>query len=237
MRPSRFDILHFDSAPVHMFSRCHNKEMYFEQKTIKHLYMSIFKDSLQIKSTYKDKLTVNAFCIMDNHFHHLIHYTDGAHNLSNFMRRCNGVFGQRFNRLNRRSGKVSESRPKTSLIENIDHTMKVHMYIEANPIRAGKCSLKQLKHYKFCSYAFYAYGIKNEFTELLTIPDWYTALGSNAIQRQIKYRMLFEEYLKESKLLKIEIMANFIGSKLWVIKELRRYRDLSKNRKLNKDPS
>lgn len=236
MRPSRFEILHYDSAPVHMFLRCHNKEMYLEDSNIKKLYMSVFKDSLKINSTYKDKLSLNAFCIMDNHFHHLIEYRDGSHNLSKFMRRCNGVFGQRYNRLHHRSGKVAESRPKTSLIENIDNTMRVHMYIEANPIRAGKCSLKQLKQYKYCSFAFYAYGIKNEFTEILTIPDWYIALGENPIQRQIKYRQLFEEYLKESELIKIDLMANFIGSKIWIINEIKRYRERIKKKYQNKDP-
>lgn len=236
MRPSRFQILHYDSAPVHMFSRCHNKEMYFQPNQIKKLYMSIFKESLEVKSTYKDKVEINAFCIMDNHYHHLIQYRDGAHNLSNLMRRCNGVFGQRYNRLHQRSGKVAESRPKTSLIENIEHTMQVHMYIEANPIRAGKCNLKQLKHYKYCSYGFYAHGIRNEFTSVLTIPEWYIALGDNEIQRQIRYRQLFENYLKESKLIKMEIMSYFIGSSLWVAREVKRYRKEMKEKNQNKDP-
>lgn len=198
--------------------------------------MSILKDCLEAKSTYKDKLEFNAFCVMDNHFHHLIQYRDGAHHLSSLMRHCHGIFGQRYNKLNNRSGKVAESRPKTSLIENIDHTMQVHMYIEANPIRAGKCKLNQLKLQKYCSYAFYAYGIKNEFTSLLTVPDWYIALGKNAIQRQIKYRQLFEQYLKESKLIKIEIMAKFIGSKIWVMNEIRRLREKTKEKTSKEAP-
>ncbi len=198
--------------------------------------MSILKDSLEVNSTYKGKLELSAYCVMDNHFHQIINYRDGACHLSNLMRRCHGIFGQCYNRLNNRSGKVANSRPKTSLIENVDHTMRVHMYIEANPIRAGKCKLNQLKHYKYCSYAFYAYGIKNEFTSLLTIPEWYMDLGENEVKRQIKYRQLFEQYLLESKLIKIEIMEYFIGSKIWVFNQIKRYRAKMKEKKQNKDP-
>lgn len=236
MRPSRFQILHYDSAPVHMFWRCHNKEMYFEKSPTKHLYMTILKNCFEKKSSYQGKLEISAYCVMDNHFHQLIHYRDGAHHLSNFMRHFHGIFGLRYNRLNHRSGKVAESRPKTSLIENLEHTMRVHMYIEANPIRAGKCNLHQLKNYKYCSYAFYAYGIKNEFTALLTIPRWYIELGDNDLQRQLKYRQLFELYLNESKLIKIKMLDYFIGSTLWVMTEVKRYRKKLKEKNQNKDP-
>lgn len=235
MRHSRFQVLHFNDAPVHMYWRCHNKEMYLEKESIKSIYMSTMKQTLEIQSSFKGKLDISAYCIMDNHFHQLIYYRDGALNLSNYMRRCHGIFGQKFNKIHNRSGKVAESRPKTSLIENVEHTMRVHMYIEANPIRAKKCTLKQLQYFKYCSYAFYAYGIENEFTSLIKVPHWYIELGTTPKQRQKKYRELFEQYLSESEFVKINLMAKFIGSKRWVMNEVQMLKNKIKE-KLNKKP-
>ncbi len=194
------------------------------------------KKTFEVASTFKGKLDLNAYCIMDNHFHQLIHYRDGAHNLSNYMRRCHGSFGLKYNKLNNRSGKVAESRPKTSLIENTEHTMRVHMYIEANPIRAKKCTLLQLRYYKYCSYAFYAYGIENEFTSLITVPAWYLELGDTPKQRQKKYREIFEKYLAESEVVKINLMANFIGSTRWVLNEIKVLKKKIKDRIDKKPP-
>ena len=194
------------------------------------------KKTLEVNTSFKGKLYLNAYCMMDNHFHQLIHYRDGAQNLSNYMRRCHGSFGLIYNKLNNRSGKVAESRPKTSLIENTEHTMRVHMYIEANPIRAKKCTLLQLRYYKYCSYAFYAYGIENEFTSLITVPAWYLELGDTPKQRQKKYREIFEKYLTESEVVKINLMANFIGSTRWVLNEIKELKKKIKDRIDKKPP-
>ncbi len=117
MRKSRFQVLHYDEAPVHAYWRCHNKEMYLKHDNIKNIYMSTMKKTFEVASTFKGKLDLNAYCIMDNHFHQLIHYRDGAHNLSNYMRRCHGSFGLKYNKLNNRSGKAAESGLKLRLLK------------------------------------------------------------------------------------------------------------------------
>ncbi len=156
-----------------------------------------------------------AYTVMDNHFHNLMAFADGSSCLSNFLRQAHSLFGSAYNKLHKRFGKVAEGRPKTSLIENVEHLMRVHFYIEANPVRAGRCTLKQLHFYKFSSYRFYAYGIKDEFSELLTPPDWYQALGPTARLRQARYRSLFRDYLDQAES-GIKLLATFIGSTQWV---------------------
>ena len=115
------------------------------------------------------------------------------------MPSTHGRFGLNFNKTKGRTGKVANERPKTPLIENNEHCMRVHFYIEANPVRANLCKKEYLKHYKYSTFKFYAYGIRDAYTELLSLPDWYMDLGKTAKQRQKKYIKLFYEYLEEDK--------------------------------------
>lgn len=203
---------------VHQFWRCHNKEFYLGAAKIKSLYLNCIKRAL--KSHNKDgSLKIYAFTVMDNHFHNLMDYQSGSEKLSAFLRQAHSLFGATFNRWHKRSGKVAEGRPKTSLIENIEHLMRVHFYIEANPIRAARCTINQLRFYKHSSYRFYAYGIQDEFTEILSVPEWYKQLGKTRFQRQHRYRALFQEYLSSLQQ-GLKILAPFIGTQSWEIESL-----------------
>ncbi len=218
MRIPRSIQLHNPQGLIHQYWRCHNREFYLQSSKMKSLYLQCLKDA-SITHNKDNCLYIQAYTCMDNHFHNLINYNQGSQKLSGYLRQSHSLFGSRYNRLHKRSGKVAESRPKTSLIENTEHQMKVHFYIEANPIRAGKCSEKQLRCYKYSSYRFYAYGVEDEFTKLLTIPTWYMELGTGALQRQYTYRRLFREYLS-MVLDRIEFFAPFIGTALWRVRSL-----------------
>lgn len=204
------------NGTVHLYWRCHNKEFYLKDDRNKSLYMNCLAEALKYKDTYRN-CKIHAFCAMGNHFHQSASYTDGSENLSNFMRYAHSLFGIRYNRCIGRSGKVAEGRPKTPLIQDLTHEMKVQFYIEANPIRAGICNLENLKNYYYSSYGFYAYGIKTDYTHLLTIPQWYYDLGKDAKQRQKNYRKLFREYLETYSKKTSEIFKRaFIGDLLWI---------------------
>src|SRR5690606_9407085 len=88
---------------------------------------------------------LHAFGIMDNHAHQILSYKRSLEMLSRFMRVAHGIFGSRFNKLHRRTGKVANERPKTSLIQSDHHAMRAQFYVEANPIRANICKAENLK--------------------------------------------------------------------------------------------
>ena len=135
------------------------------------------------------------------------------------MRSAHSIFGQAFNRIHKRSGKVANERPKTSLVENQEHALRVHFYIEANPVRANKIKIEKLRFYKYSSYRFYAYGEKDELTKHLKIPNWYLELGKTFQERQKNYRYLFSKYLEENlKTLKI-YEELFIGGISWLLEK------------------
>lgn len=214
MRLPRLIQLYQEQGSVHKYWRCHNKEFLLEHIEAKRNYLNSTKYALNHASVRKS-VKINAYCLMNNHSHMKIKYLGGADYLSKFMRISHGIFGAKFNKMNNRTGKVANERPKTSLIESHEYDMKVHFYIEANPIRAGFIKKEKLKFYKFSSYRFYAHGIKDEWTEMLTIPEWYLSLGSTSSERQKKYRHLFESYLKSESLDSSWIFQKFIGSTEW----------------------
>lgn len=215
MRIPRSIQLFEEQGIVHKYWKCHNSEYLLNQNKEKELYLDSTFESLNHKSVLKN-ITISSFCIMDNHAHMQLGYTNGSNYLSNFMRISHSKFGYRFNKSMNRTGKVANERPKTPFIQSNESLMRVHFYIEANPIRAKKLTLEQLKHYKFSSYPLYAFGIKNKWTKKLTVPDWYLDLGNSLKQRQRKYRELFALYLKEmTDDLKYLKKTDFIGDSLW----------------------
>ena len=219
MRIPRSIQLMEESGSVHKYWKCHNNEFLLDSNKFKDLYMNCTINSLKHKKI-KNKVQLNAYCIMDNHSHMKMKYFESSTYLSNFMRLSHSQFGYQYNKATKRTGKVANERPKTPYIEDSEASMRVHMYIEANPIRAGKLTLNQLKRHKYSSYMFYAYGFTNEWTKYLTYPDWYLKLGSTLKECQRRYREIFLLYINESANdQKIFEKYDFIGSLNWIIQQ------------------
>lgn len=234
MRPSRSDILPQDGGTVHKFWRCHNREYYLRDSSIKALYLRSTISGLTEKKL-NGEVKIQAYCVMDNHSHMVLRYTKKSKSLSDFMRMAHSQFGRIFNKRHNRSGKVANERPKTPLIQDQIHAMRVHMYVEANPIRAGICKFENLKLQKFNTFRFYAFGIVDEFTKHLDMPDWYLQLGSTPEQRQCKYRRLFYLYLKETgSQTKLWAFALFIGDQIWQLNNEIRIKKIAKEKMMRK---
>lgn len=233
MRISRCIQLHEPRGMAHQYWRCHNKEFYLAAKPVKNLYLQCIKESLS-PNIIRDNVTIHAFCVMGNHYHSILSYKGSCQWLSNFMRQAHSLFGSRYNKSHNRSGKVAEGRPKTSAIQDCQYARKAHFYVEANPIRAKICDLENLKNYEHCSYGFYAYGIRHKYTELLTPPDWYIALGKTAIERQKKYRRLFKEYLLSVAYRIRGFFEPFIGDSIWKLIKVKQVKTLLKKKTAKK---
>lgn len=215
MRLSRFSVLSEPTGIVHLFWRCHNKEFLLKPEDTKELFFRSLIFGLLHRNT-AGAVKLHAFCLMNNHVHKQMSYTNGAKHLSSFMRVANGLFGLLYNKVNKRSGKVANERPKTPLIGDTESQMRVHFYIEANPLRAGMTTLAKLRYFTWSSYRFYAYGKVDQYTKHLTPPDWYIALGRTAAERQERYRALFKEYLEKSTSKWENFLGVFIGTSHWM---------------------
>jgi hypothetical protein len=71
---------------------------------------------------------------MGNHYHLFIETPEG--NLSQGMRRLNGVYGQDFNRFHQRVGHLYQGRYKAILVQKEAYLLELNRYIVLNPVRA-----------------------------------------------------------------------------------------------------
>lgn len=100
-----------------------------------------------------------AVCLMDNHYHALVHDEQGL--LSRAMRHLDGVYTQRFNRRYDRDGSLMRGRFQDRLVETEGYVLEVVRYLHTNPVRAGL--VKRAAEYRWSSHRAYLTG---------TTPDW-----------------------------------------------------------------
>jgi putative transposase len=159
---------------------------------------------------------------MSNH-PHITGQIDAAQSsilaLSRIFQSANSLFGRWYNRLHQRSGKVAEERFKTLRVEDDRSLQRVMFYSDSNPVRAGL--VKHPRDYPWSSYRYYALGERSSYTELLSQPEWYRALGRTAKLRQRAYRRLADAYLRSSGLLRDTALTrgNFIGADDFVARQ------------------
>jgi REP element-mobilizing transposase RayT len=139
-RPLRIE---YDGALYHVTSRGNARESIFAGDEDR----KIFLDTLK-KVNEKYNFLCHAYCLMNNHYHLLIETPDG--NLSKGMRQLNGVYTQRYNRRNKKTGHVFQGRYKAILIQKENHLLEVCRYIVLNPVRAR--AVKLPKEWKWSSY-------------------------------------------------------------------------------------
>ena len=206
MRLSRIATL-AGTGIFHKFWQGHNGEKVLNTDAQKHQYLT----QLCRRKTEEISKHVQwySYCIMNNHPHEIGRVgwnptiknakEKGVKALGNWMRNSHSVFGRWYNVSMERKGKVSCERPKTTQIASFSQVLNAMFYSDANPVKAGIVS--HPSKYKWSSYNFYAYGIRNEFTDSLDMPEAYLALGKTPEQRQRSYRSLMTAYLRKNGLL------------------------------------
>jgi putative transposase len=79
----------------------------------------------------------HAFCLMTNHYHLVVETL--RENLSDGVRRLNGVYAQRFNLRYGRTGHLFGDRFWVAPLETEGHLRETCRYVLLNPVRAGLC--------------------------------------------------------------------------------------------------
>ena len=139
-RPLRIE---YDGALYHVTSRGNARKAIFTDDEDR----VIFLDRLQ-KVNERYNWLCHAYCLMNNHYHLLIETPDG--NLSKGMRQLNGVYTQRYNKRNKRTGHIFQGRYKAILIQKESHFLAVCRYVVLNPVRAR--AVKHPDEWKWSSY-------------------------------------------------------------------------------------
>jgi REP element-mobilizing transposase RayT len=153
---------------------------------------------------------IAAYVLMGNHYHLLLR-TQRA-NISKSMQWLGVTYTNRFNSRNSHCGHLFQGRFKSMLVQNDAYLLQLSYYIHRNPVSAGMA--KHLSHYRWSSYANYAYGKK--------APDWLNTKlllshFRNAEDAHRAYRQAAQKYSKEEHRIWEDLRHGFIlGSRRFV---------------------
>jgi len=169
-RPLRIE---FEGAWYHVMNRGAGHQNVFISNAQRERFLELLGD-------FADRFGVetHAYCLMDNHYHLLLHTPLG--NLGRGMRHLNGVYTQFFNRNQGRDGALFRGRYKAILVDADEYLLHLTSYIHRNPLEAGV--VERLGDYRWSSYPAYI--------GRTTAPAWlrrdmvYTMLGGKARRYQ-----------------------------------------------------
>lgn len=130
---------------AHLITRGNNKQILFEDDEDYRFYLSRLG-----KYARELEITINAFCLMENHVHLLVNDIQG--NTPELMRKIGISYTGYYNRKYERSGHLFQGRYMSEPVRDDAYLLTVFRYILANPAKAGICSADQ---YRWSSYRAY----------------------------------------------------------------------------------
>lgn len=142
-RPLRIE---YPGAWYHVMNRGARHQDIFFNDTHRTLFLELLRELFEDYG-----IETHAYCLMDNHYHLLLHTPFG--NLSRGIRHLNGVYTQRFNRLEGFDGALFRGRYKAIVVDADNHLQQVSRYIHRNPLEANM--IEDLESYAWSSYPAY----------------------------------------------------------------------------------
>lgn len=180
-RPLRIE---YPNAFYHVMNRGRSRNDIFFKPTHYFMFTKILEESCS-----RFNCVIHSYCLMPNHYHLLIQ--TGEANLSRIMGYINGVYTQRFNRVQKVDGPLFRGRYKSILVDSDNYLLELTKYIHRNPIQTKNKQdrlVNNLCDYQWSSYQHYL-GIKQT-------PQWInTAVTLSQFDRsdQVKRYQLFVE--------------------------------------------
>lgn len=139
---------YLDTSFFHIMVQGINKEYIFDKDRYINRYLQLIQENLN-----KEKLTIIAYCIMNNHAHLLMQVGE-KEELSKYMQKVNSQYAKYYNYMeNERVGYVFRDRYKIEPILSKRQLIQCIKYIHQNPVKAGM--VKKVDEYKYSSYYFY----------------------------------------------------------------------------------
>jgi putative transposase len=175
-RPTRFDA---PGIPQHVIQRGNDRQPCFFTDTD---YLHYRSDLREI--AMHEGCAMHAYVLMTNHVHLLVTpATAGA--ISRMMQSLGRRYVRYINDRYHRTGTLWEGRYKACLVEDGDHLMRCHRYIELNPLRAAMVT--DPADYPWSSHRCNAFG---EHDPLVSQHADYLSLSTDPLERRRAYRDL-----------------------------------------------
>ncbi len=143
-RPLRIE---YPGAWYHVMNRGTCRQPIFKYRKHFDIFLALLGEI-----SLKFQIEVHAYCLMDNHYHLLLHTP--KENLSKAIQHLSSVYTMRYNRLEERTdGPLFRGRFKSKIIESESYLIQVSRYIHLNPYKAKM--VKKIEHYEWSSFPAY----------------------------------------------------------------------------------
>jgi putative transposase len=173
------------NIPLHLIQRGNNRQACFFADEDYRFYLDWLAEYAG-----KTGCQIHAYVLMTNHVHLLLS-AETAQAAGALMKALGQRYVQYVNRTYWRSGTLWEGRFRSCLTQDETYLLACQRYIELNPVRAGMVA--HPADYRWSSYRANAQG---EADSLVRPHSLYTALGAEAMSRQVAYRELFRYELE-----------------------------------------
>lgn len=116
----------------HVFNRGNNKEAILKAPADKQLFLSLL-----FKYKNECNISIDTYCIMDNHFHLIIKTPLNTKALPKYMQKVIGTFAMEINRKYQRVGHAFQGRYNANYLPYKKDLIRTHAYLRQNPVRDG----------------------------------------------------------------------------------------------------
>jgi putative transposase len=170
--------------PHHVIQRGNDRQaIVHDDQDRQHLY------DLWFEQSRVHGVDIHAWVIMDNHFH-LLATPRSETSLPKFMQAVGRAYVRYFNLRHGRTGTLWEGRYRSNLIETERYLLACMVYIDLNPVRAGRVS--QPEAHAWSSYR-HSIGVSRD--KLVSHHALYWALGNTPFAREAAYTELVRQGL------------------------------------------
>ena len=176
-RPLRIE---YPGAYYHVMNRGAGRQLVFQHNDHRSVFLELLRDVHEMFSAQ-----IHAYCLMDNHYHLLLSTPKG--NLGRIMRHLNGVYTQRYNRMQTTDGPLFRGRYKAILVDVDSYLLNVSRYIHLNPVVAG--IVKKASPYRWSSYPAY--------TGFINTPPWLTTSQTLGMIGQRNQRQRYKTFVEQ----------------------------------------
>ncbi len=187
-------------------NRGHDGLPIFKNKKEKNAFLDLVK-----KNSEKCKISILAFCIMDNHYHLVVQNTSGR--MSDFFKRTNGEFGTIYRKEHGGRGYVFQDRFRSTLIQKEQYLLKAFAYVLNNPVEAGLVT--DFIEYEWSSAKLYFGEIGDNI------------IDNSFIRESFKSLQVFKSFINENRIKSLPLvktkMGPIFGNRNFIDKAIEKY--------------
>lgn len=165
--------------PHHIIQRGNNRQVIFVDRQDFETMLALLAENAR-----KFAVAIHAYVLMDNHFH-LLATPNTAEALPLMMQAVGRSYVRYFNQRHGRSGTLWEGRYRSTLIETERYLMACMVYIDLNPVRAGRVTQPDA-----WPWSSHARCLGQRVDKLVTPHALYWALGNTPFAREAAYAVL-----------------------------------------------